>query len=326
MIKKIAAFIVPLALTACADIVIVKKEEVEDGKKVYKKIAGIPFYKKTAQYTQKTTYDLTWLKVTLSVEKQLAATPGTAQPAGKIPPKTFERNFCISEISQLDQLKKAIIAAESGSVDGTVLIDKFIDFPLSNLSDHAQYLRKCGNPSVSQNTIETALVVDTDHPYYLNAPLPWFGTGSLTQKLSGEGTLSEATASADTKVADGISSLIPLKDYLSGKFVKKAGDDADVKTTAWSRPVPVRANLSVELSLKIEQVGYEYTFTKILSPDEAKKDGNFVAQKALVFSPDDHAFSRKIIKPASGDEKKEEGKKIGISGNIEFPKDWGASK
>lgn len=326
MFKKIIVFLILPLFASCIDVVRVREASDANGKTSYNDIGGVPFYTKVAQFTQKTVYDVTWLKVTLSIEKQLIPKPGASQSADKIPAQTFEKNICIADQEKLNEIKEYIVEAQNENKDmSSEILKAFEALPKRSFADHKQYIESCKMPPISQNIVERTLIANTDHPYYLNAPLPWFGNGSLTQKLGEDGTLTEATASADTKLAEGISQLIPLKEYLTGRFVKSASSDSDAKVAvAMLDHAQQPDNVNVVFSIKAEQVGYEYTFTKILSSSEVK-DGNLIVQKAIDFSPETYSFSRKKINSESGDEKKDDGQKIGISGSIEFPKDWNAS-
>ena len=119
----------------------------------------------------------------------------------------------------------------------------------------------------------------------MNAPLPWFGAGSLTQELNQDGTLSKATSTPDTKMEGGITSLIPFKEYLTGRFVQDLKDETPANALnavtpegiIWLESVRRRAfqisrdkkdvQVVYVLSLSTEEIGQEYTFTKIHKPE-----------------------------------------------------------
>lgn len=300
MRTTIALACIATLLGACANVVRVnekKGDEVEP-------VKGIPFYVKTQTFQQVTVYRQTWLRARLTV------TPKSSDPKASGAQEFTRdllksRDLAAAQKDQLSEFKQVVLKANGETIDLPKLIADFNALPGIDLEQNRPA------PDLVSNTVASEWGVDRTRTYYLNAPLPWFGSGNLTQKLADNGTLQEVVSAPDTKLAEGLSSLIPFKEYLSGEFVKKQPD-----TEASSlRPPPL-----YELSLVLDEVGYEYSLSTQpsatpLVPKEPLKFSTVIDRTAL--------FTRKAIGgDAKAEAPKDEGQKIGISGNISFPKDW----
>lgn len=290
-------------------------------------VQGIPFYAKKVQFRQSSVYVDTWLRVTLTVEKKLVDTATGKEVVIDSGTQQYTKDLANPPGNGLSAIKKKLL--ESSTADQSVANDIITDF--NKLTDVDK--TKPINPRITKNSIDLEWVVDYTRTYYLNAPLPWFGTGTLTQTLNGDGTLASATASADTKVADSLSTLVPFKEFLTGKFIKPAPaaatDDkekGDVqKGMIAFRTIDPASKISTKqyvyaLSLNVAEMGYEYALSS--EPQAAP----FTVITPITFTEIEKPmanFSRKSVGGAD-DEKKDERQKVGISGSVSFPKDWGA--
>ena len=210
-------------LTACTHVLWVKEQDTSD----YKKVPGIPFYAKKETFRHTSVYVKSWFRATLTVEKKTVDKKAGNEAEADGVKQVFTKDLLKANVVLLDPIKTAIINANSASVaQANAQIKLFNQLPA--ISDDSSVL-----PVLMKNAIESEWVVDSSKRYYLNAPLPWFGSGNLTQELNDDGTLAKATSNPDTKLMEGISGLIPFKEYLSGKFIKPGASavaEPDTKT------------------------------------------------------------------------------------------------
>ena len=310
--RALATATLATVVASCASLVKVKDKDDND-------VAGIPFYVKNEYFRQETVYRQTWYRLTLTVHKKVVDTKDGKE-------ELLDRgtqNFTVEVLKYNDEkivaLKKSILAGDTSDVLITNdLIDQFNNLP--QRGDKT-------NENCIKNGIVSEWQVDDSRTYYLNGPLPWFGTGSLTQELNGDGTLSKAISTADTKLAEGIASWIPLKEYLTGEFIEPATEAAkDDQTMAMiaegvhgiveqgGTPQTRTKQLVYILSLAIEEVGYETTLTGDPADSRPAKTPGPLALNAK-----DVAFFRKPLEEKK-EEKKDDAPTIGISGSIKLPK------
>lgn len=321
MFRYFSVLVIALTITACASTVRVDQDV--SGNKT-ERIAGVPFYIKKQEYVHTTVRAATWLSSTLTVEKYIGIPSKTNDKAFET--VTYNRQIAKSDADDLDEIRKAILDSSGGDITAAEsIINNFLDLPANGGEDNAAL-------SLVGNKVSTRWVVDGSKKYYLNAPLPWFGTSSLTQKINPDGTLSEIVAAPDTKLAEGLSTLIPFKEYLTGKYVDTLTGQSDTAIAEMmsSMVVPsdfpfqatVLSNRNVAtqvyvLSLTTEETGYEYTFERVTA--EAPKSAS-----PIPFDTETEQFSRKSLKAAASKEaKKDASPKIGISGEVKLPEGWG---
>jgi hypothetical protein len=312
-------------LSGCTHVVWVTDKKNEDNARS-EKVDGIPFYVKTEQFRHTTVWIKTWLTATLTVEKKSIDTTNGKEAQTDSGKQVITKQLLKSDSPQLNSIRRALITANNKDVkDALKIVDDFEKLP--SLPDD-----KAVVPIMLKNAIESEWVVDRSRQYYLNAPLPWFGTGNLSQELSADGTLSKASSSADTKLAEAIGTLLPLKEFLSGKFATPAAaaaKDDSMKIDAVQgvgilqsfnpKLTQKEAQYVYVLSLSVEEAGYQYTLSKW--PEAAKPP---IA--AIAIDATDALVSRTDLKADNAGKKTEDGQKIGISGSIDLPKDWGAAK
>jgi hypothetical protein len=296
----------------------------------FRQIGGIPFYVKKEVFVQETTYEQTWLKATLTVETKLTSKEGQ-EIEGIIPTKrSRDKYLAKTSAPELNRIKLEVLQG------GTVPNDKmkmlktdFMKMPDLVVSEIV--------PECVGNELKSSWVVNGDNTYYLNAPLPWFGTASLTQEINSDGTLSKTESKADTKLAEAVSSLLPIKEYLAGKFVdplsddttesieEKVADGTALKAFLLSKDIAAVKQQFVfvhTVSISTVEEGYRYRFTKLYRD---KKPPEIL--RPIVFDIQNGLFTRETItQKTDGQIQPEDGKKVGLSGTISFPADWGGSK
>ena len=298
-------------LTSCASIVKVKDN-------ADNKVSGIPFYVKNEYFRQETVYRETWYRLTLTVQKKLVdKKDGKEALKGT---ESFQAEVLDNRNDSIIEIKKAILEGDTSDVRiALALIDKFNNIKQRN----GETIQKCVS-----NGIVSEWWVDDERTYYLNGALPWFGSGTLTQKLNDNGTLSETTSIADSKLAEAVASWIPLKEYLTGEFVEPAveavKDDNTKGTVSMLTHGIVQQGgtsqlatkeFAYVLSLTIEEVGYETTLTG--DPVDRRPT---LTPPPLALTAQTVAFSQKPLEEKGKEEKKEDAPTIGISGTIKLPK------
>ena len=114
-----------------------------------------------------------------------------------------------------------------------------------------------------------------------------------------------------------MTSFIPFKDYLTGRFVSDkntASSDslAIMRALGGTDGVPDRS--SFELSLDIREIGYEYTIV-------ARKDSTGKLPEVAPWTIDRGEFKRKAIGHQEQSAQPIPGKKVSVSGTIVIPED-----
>lgn len=326
---KRIAWIVALApvLGGCTQTVWVTQAVQEDGKTRYEKVGGIPFYVKKEVYNQTTSYSQTWYKATLVVDTLVGDAATGAQNTPKPSRQVFEKRLLKGDLDQLDAIRLEIIGASSPkAADVQKLVKAFMALP--DTADVAAI-----KPEMIGNEVKAQWTVSEERQYFLNAPLPWFGSGNLTQELSEDGTLSKVVANPETKLSEGLASLIPFKEYLTGKYVDKLDDDSatdlGAKISAFS-DIPgglgkamiankEKYQLVHSVSLSVDEEGYVYRFTR-------QHDSAPASYAPLAFDLSANPYSREVLsaEPPSDEKKKaDDDNSIGLQGKISLPKGWG---
>jgi hypothetical protein len=348
----ILMYCITFFISSCSNSVYVReKKEHKDSNATYEQVGGIPFYAKKAVYNQTTTYSQTWLTVTINVERSFLTEKDEKIENQFIDSQSYDRVFSKSKISELDKLKLEIIS--SGSLDETKVKDLITKFgAIEKLTDFNSV-----EAEMIGNMVKEELVTDYSKTYYLNAPLPWFGSSSLSQELSSEGTLNKAEAKPDTKLAEGISSLIPISDFLTAKYV----NPINIKNEKKNNPqisaaiekatnnqllrlqsmgdlgLPVNGQLqsaipdpkwweyikqiNYKVTLSIAEKGFVYKFVMLHDKSGFKAPIPFDVNAGLYYREN---VSDKPTSAVDDKEKeKDKSKSIGLSGTIKFPENWG---
>lgn len=320
------AMFVSITISGCTNTVWVSEKQQSGDNFKYKQIGGIPFYIKKEVWDQSTIYTQTWLISTLIVEKKLIVNKAGNLSYFNIDKQSFTKQVAKHRLSDLYKIKEKILkAGELQDDEVNELVKEFSDIEPDlelNLID----------PERVGNTVTSKWVVNEKEKYYLNAPLPWFGTGNLTQEISGDGTLSKVISSPDTKLAEGLSSLIPFKEYFTSKYVDPLSDDSDEEAaeklseietlskafrTQRIRDIKPDTKIVYVVSLGIEDIGYKYIFAK--THEELSSD-----IKPLPFDLTNGTYTRSVLgSEKKADEKKKKGTTVGLTGSINFPEDWG---
>lgn len=328
MRRALGLFLSLVFVSGCSNAVWVREKVESDG--TFRQIGGIPFYIKTEVFVQETTYLRTWLKATLTVEKKLASTKDQKTESILLSKQSFDKYLAKTNAPKLNEIKTEIL--QGGTVRNNEVKKIIADFMKIPDLVVSEVLPECVG-----NELKSSWVVNGANTYYLNAPLPWFGSASLTQEINADGTLSKTELKADTKLAEGISSFLPIKEYLAGKFVdplsddttesieEKVADSTSLKALLLGKDISeVKKQLEFVYTVSISTVeeGYRYRFTKLYRDKKAPE-----ILRPIVFDIHNGLFTREAITPrVDSNVETGEGKKIGLSGTISFPEDWCGSK
>jgi len=266
-----------------------------------KGVGGIPFFAKRAIYRQTTIYEVKWLEVTLSMKPEVSD-PKTATSAELV------ANAKIGS-PELDTLRKTLVETSPGVAKVTQTYDQVIA-AFQDLGTAGSSIKTDREPSPADlvsNSLAQVAIVDYTTPYYLNGPLPWFGSTKVNAELNTDGTLSKGAIEADTKLAEGVSALLPLKEFLSGKFVKVAAAGAAAE------PIKYQFKLSVVAK------GYRYTLTADYSKDPCSVNPDSPCLLKALDKNSTTLWVRAALDAPSG-EKKADSDAINFSGSVTLPK------
>lgn len=321
-VRIVVLALASVACTACVPVVQVKqtpalKEDVGAGK-----LPGIPFYVKVDEYVHSTVHERRWLRATLKIEKKMRDKKDDKEVTIDVGTQSVTRDL-LAPGAELDALRAQLLKPDGGSFETAERLVKEFS-ALKSVSEKDVPSRMVAN-SVTRET-----VIDRSRVYYLNAPLPWFGTGNLTQELSADGTLTKVVSNPDTKLSEGLAGLLPLKEYLTGRFVKSASDaakdpaNADTVAKGLAQARGFRSSLRMSeadfiyaLSLEIAPVGREY---RVESPPSRTRpqvaDPLPLEQSGLMLTVKDIGGEEDKAAPA-----KPAAPTIGIQGSIVLPKE-----
>jgi hypothetical protein len=281
--------------SSCVSVISVKKDSNE-------KVAGIPFYIQKQVINQETKYLYNWLEITLYEE----------EVAEKSQPQPIITLRVLSDEAVKQEIAKYNFKENPSKEDLIQLMQTLNSFEQATLNPTDLSAIKLVS---NKWAIET--IVDYSTKYYLNSKMPWFGTSSLTQKLSANGTLSEATSTVDSQLdelATALSGLAtPLASIKVAKIASVSDIDADAKALKDAK-APKGGDKQVEMkyTLKVEEKGHVYTFRK--THDYSGISTNY---SPIKFNVDTTNFERTNW-PAT--EVKEDDKPtIKVSGSIQLP-------
>jgi hypothetical protein len=311
----VAAF-AALPLMSCTSVVQVRDSD-------DKKLRGIPFYVKNEYFRQVSVYRETWYRLTLKAEKKLVDFKDGKEVLLDRGTQSFTREVLNVDDPAIIAIKTSILNSDNANIDRA----KGVINDFQALTPRG----KNTNESLLSNSVGSEWVVESGTTYFLNAPLPWFGAGNLTQKLNPDGTLSEVTSNPDTKLSEGIAAWLPLKEFLTGKFVKAAAvaanDDDEKSDVAKALPyfalqggsnrLPDKQYVYI-LSLDIEETGFETSVSSDLSEKRLK------IASALPLAAGNLAITRKPLE-SEPKKKSDDSPTIGISGSIKLPKEKSGS-
>lgn len=310
------AIAIQLTPTSCARTLSVFKEG--------KRVKGMPFYAHKGVVEQKTTYLFKWKEITIeeqevgSKEKIPVATAQTKDNKGI---KDVE-----ATINSMD--------SESTREDVKALITKVYALHSNELLESVNIESK----NMVENKWVVKTIVDYSEKYYLNSKLPWLGSSTINQKLAPNGSLTEVTGTTDSQIDDVAGTIVSLATPLStikvaeiqaeAASIPLATDQAKSYLQTWSKLDYSETQLSYlfskvqdkkfKYSLKVEEKGYLYTFTK---NHEIGNDGPCDTYTPLEFDIKRGNFIREKWPAVKSEPNETDDSEIKISGKIQLPDD-----
>ena len=291
------AVLVPLILSGCVDTIKVSRTYKQGDKTVTDTLPGLPFNKKYPVLTQKSVRDKHFYQVTFAyVDNKTENT---------IVLEKFIDAGTSAGLNKLERLEE---------LGATIEKDKPVDSQVFNnykntfdkITEGATF--NSINAECIENSITTEWKVDPNSQYYINSPLPWFGSNEFSAELNDDGTLKTVKASPDTNasaIVDTVAGMIPLSDYLTAKYVTPL-------TKAFTETV------TYQLTLKIKEGGYRYTYTKPMTDENATLGDCLNAGPGISFSRTS-LTSSKTDAATENSASATSSKSITINGTIQLP-------
>lgn len=237
---------------------------------------GLPFYLKQMIYRQHTTYEHSWLRISLSQAPVTQAASGAEQ----VGPHTTK----VRDVANTGANREAFDRVQElvAHLPGTPARD----MPAAVCAIHAAFdainrlpanhLRAPDSTALRMtgNYVERVPVVDYTTVYYLNAKVPPFGSNHLSAELAADGTLSKGSAEASGgageaigAVASALTGVLPIKEALTAKWVPAAGaatskpdkNFAPALAQVCGLADPAARSFRVEVGLEPQSVVFDFT-------------------------------------------------------------------
>ncbi|MBT9487850.1 MAG: hypothetical protein IV093_10110 [Rubrivivax sp.] len=268
-------------------------------------VPGLPFY--AVRYVEVHTLvcQQPWLEATLTVEQQQPAVDG--KPPSWQVVQTYSRRVGVENRPALDRIAQTII---SDQANVQAKVDQLLTIPAVE-SDALQQLPM----ALVGRVAEQRRVVDATTRYYLNAPLPWFGSSSLAPEFV-DGLLSKLTASAETGLAEGFKALNPLREFLTGKSLATDPEADKLVTNAVVKAGKTPGANDRRVSLVVREAGYVYRVSVDKPAQDWTCNWRNVSANRFVRTPwaAEAEAAQKPPAPAAA------GPQIGLTGTITLPK------
>lgn len=228
------------------------------------KLKGLPFYLKKNYLQQTTVYTRSVLEVSLQITVQAA--DGSGKPVTLPPSIRVVTNDSdgLGAISQLRQL------VASNPDELSTIVQLFNSLPEASELGSVPWSDK-----PRSNKVSVVTEIDTSTIYYINARAPWFGSGNLSTALAADGTLTSAEATVDSKLADAIPAILPIKEFLESEYVTATDDggDDDEAASMFSKALgrDDADGFNYRVGVAVQERGEILTLTKRLdvAPDNA---------------------------------------------------------
>ena len=293
------------------------------------RVSGIPFYMKTSVPHQATEYEVRWYEVQLSVHvKRTEVVHTVVDDEPRLRPVVSSRPELRSGTVQLDQpdvlayLHNRFDERDVDSLRGAVS-------SLASAIDPEDEIR-AGRAVVVGNRLGRREFVDHGRVYYLNARMPWFGTGTVNPTLNSDGTLGKAELKSES-TPEKLAELLPISEVLTAALVDEE-DPEETEVVTYMDGIRVlvtddgtesvigvgRPRVETTIELRIVPRTLRRTYSKDLAQDESHDE----------LGPDTPgvSFEDKAVAGATGGGPKPMGKAIQFSGSIQLPKEEPAKK
>jgi hypothetical protein len=196
-------------------------------------LPGIPFYPVRHQCVHNTQ----WLEPIFSVTLTISSVDKDKPFDPVVATKLFNINDLFGPNSNIREFLGEI-RKKSTTEAYEQLLDKFRTLPDTPVFISGTELENfSGEPTrfvLASNSISAERYIDSATVYYYNGTRPWAGSATVSIELNPDGSLSKASAQAESKTAETLLGLLPISDYIKkvaaitdgGKLVAKAAKPA----------------------------------------------------------------------------------------------------
>jgi hypothetical protein len=241
------ALALPVTLSGCSVYHVSRAQGGLD--KAPQTLEGAPYYLKKHRYEQVTKElrerDRIRLEMTIlspaPVPKGAPATVSASREVAVLPgdPGIAKLRSAIADYDLGKQTLESVVA----------VFDKLTNAPIDDY----------GRRTIA-NYVEEQTVVDFDNPLFLNAKVPLFGSSTLKPTFGDDGSLSSVESSAEgggDKLVSAITSLVPIKEVLTSKWVPQPQKDVADASKALGKNIldfrpPVAVKRSPKLTVRLE--------------------------------------------------------------------------
>lgn len=270
----------------------------EGGSPGYQRVPGIPFYNKRAVCRQETVYQQDLVKLTYRVYR-LSHSDVTGLETSAVLIYANER-LVDRATAALPVVARLRMQPSSEAVWRRMAHA----FELLPQPDLAKWQDISGLWLVKNETVPF-VYVDYDNPHYLNVERPVQGSASATTKLSGDGTLTEATAQIEDSTLGTIAGAIPFGDLVGEAFNldekgEQSGPTIPFRTSLDAAAVPIQHKLTTwrsddpmpchtsnaPIAPRSDDLGYSYT--RVVgggTPSEAKDENAITVTGRISLPP-----------------------------------------
>lgn len=257
--------------SACASVLTVtqvSKTKTKDGKDNYvsQSLPGVPFYQKRGTCRQETAY----VEPIVIIKKSKNAEDGTGKVIST-ESETKAFRFRQGEM-QLLKLRKCLAdPGQCGSYNSAQrTIPKTFEDVWNDLPDSLpvpqspdDLIKNMQDIILASNKVAATAYVDYETVTYLNGNLPWLGSNEVSIETNEDGSLSKASAKAESKVGD----LIPIKEGLSAIFhlgggAAKSGSAGGGQEAENAAPQVISTSFTLDVSVQF----FQYTFARNNEP------------------------------------------------------------
>lgn len=318
-----------LTLSGCASTVWVSATHGDAGDQVQPRM-GLPFQAKRTIDVEVHECLQIWFDARLEVFRALPAAKDGTQRWEAV--ASLARRAPISAFSGLTSLAGDVAAQPLRDARGLAeVVSRF------QAIENLQAQDVASSPMLHVGwAMEQRTRVDTGTVYYLNAPLPWFGQSTLSPEFA-DGALSKLTVTVDTKLADGLSALVPLREFATGEKIADpaaaaASPDASLlydslgdKSPLAEKTQKADPSAAFKLAMSLKEAGWRIR----VEPDGSKacrgnngqgSTTNVCTPACLAAAPHTRTAWAEPGDPATSAPKQPAASQIGLSGTITLPK------
>lgn len=282
------------------------------------RLKGIPFYVKTSVFEQKSVWKRHWFKGSLTEKETWRYFDGTKAPKSHVITKpALQARVGKTQESRIADLRRALAGLGGGGSPDSVR-SAFLSLSKLPLTPYDL------EPELYSNQVVETTAVDYDRVLFLNAPVPWFGESKLTSELNADGTLSKASTEVTSEPGDALSTLLPIKEFLTAELIDDDASAEEVEAATLDSDVdtvgPATKAISFELSVEEQGFLYVFSLTHAVPPLESSGDCPAGSVCKLQPIPFDLERGKYVQSPLGTAPPKKPSNGISFSGQIVLPK------